>query len=133
MPTASLYVDWGWCSNMPWIGEAQIPITVGQTTAFGLFSAMQVSPPLPVQTQGTGANIFVTAINGLTDNQNANGYWWIYFVNNQEAQVGCNSYLLQDGDTIAWAYLHSNSGFAQANHPERYSRGAAAKKAVRKK
>jgi hypothetical protein len=127
MASASLFVDWGWCSNPPWQGTTQIPINVGQTTAYDLFFASQVSPPLNVQSQGTAPSIYITAINGVADNQNGNGYWWIYLINNQEAQVGCDSYLVQDGDVIAWVYLHYNTGMAQPNHPQRFTRTAAAK------
>jgi hypothetical protein len=133
MATANLYVDWGWCSNPPVQSTTQIPISVGQATAYDLFFASQVAPPLNVQTQGSGASIYVTGINGLIDNQSGNGYWWLYLINNQEAQVGCNTYLVQDGDTIAWVYLHYNSGLAQPNHPERLTRRAAAAKKPRRK
>lgn len=118
MASANLFVDWGGeFHNPPWQANNNIPIVVGQTTAYDLFLATEIVPPLAIQSQGSGQGIFITAIDGVVQNQSGNGYWWTYYINTQPAQVGCDAYLLQDGDSIAWDYQHFSSGFKQPNHP----------------
>jgi hypothetical protein len=116
--TANLFVDWGSEFHAPpWQANDRLPIVEGQTTAFDLFQSAKVIPPLAVVTQGSGQGVYVTAIDGVIQNAGGNGYWWVYFVNGAEPDVGANAYLLKDGDSVAWDYKHMASGLKQASHP----------------
>jgi len=116
MATANLFVDWGAPHVPAWQVNNGLPIVAGATTAFGLFSVSGVTPPLTVTTQGSGAGLYVTAIDGVVQDPGT-GFYWVYFVNGNMPTVGCDAYLLQDGDSIAWDYKHFSSGLSQPNHP----------------
>jgi len=117
MATVNLFVDWGSeFYTPPWQVNNGIEMADG-STVFDLFSSPAVVPPLTVASQGSGAGVYVTAINGVVQNQGGNQYWWVYFVNGQEPTVGANAYILNDGDSVAWDYKHFASGFKQAPHP----------------
>ncbi len=44
---------------------------------------------------------FVTAIDGVTQDEKA-GKYWLYYVNGKTASVGAAEYQLKDGDQIKW-------------------------------
>ncbi len=116
--TANLFVDWGGeFHNPPWQANDALEIQPGVTTVFDLFAAAGVAPPLDVQTQGAGQGVYVTAIDGVVQNQDGNGFWWVYLVNGSEPPLGANAYVLQGGESVAWDYKHFSSGLKQASHP----------------
>ena len=43
--------------------------------------------------------IFVEEINGVRGSQ---GKYWIYYVNDKEAEVGISKNIVKDGDIISW-------------------------------
>jgi hypothetical protein len=47
----------------------------------------------------SGLGFFVEKIN---DKNNTNFSYWIYYINDRQAEVGVSSYVLQDGDIINW-------------------------------
>ncbi|MEM2829237.1 MAG: DUF4430 domain-containing protein [Candidatus Jordarchaeales archaeon] len=53
---------------------------------------------------------FIDAINGVWNNENNNGYWWIYNVKHyfssevEHPSVGANKYQLSGGDTVIFVY-----------------------------
>ena len=47
---------------------------------------------------------FVTAINGVENNANQNGYYWQYWVNDELAPIAADNYVLSDGDQVLWKY-----------------------------
>jgi hypothetical protein len=118
MASANLFVDWGGDYHDPaWQVTNGIQFQPGVATAYDLFQAAQNSPPFTIASQGSGAGLYITAIDGVVQNAGGNGYWWVYFVNGTQPTVGCDAYLLNDGDSIAWDYKHFSSGFRQAPHP----------------
>ena len=56
---------------------------------------------LKVITNGTGANAFVTSINGIKANTNKREFWE-FIVNGSQAQIGAGSYTVQNNDEIQW-------------------------------
>ena len=56
---------------------------------------------LKVIINGTGANAFVTSINGIKANTNKREFWE-FIVNGSQAQVGAGSYTVQNNDEIQW-------------------------------
>ena len=55
-----------------------------------------------------GFAYFVTGINGVYQNNNITGYFWIYYINDIKANVASNDYLLKSGDQILWNYESGN-------------------------
>ena len=47
---------------------------------------------------------FITAINGVENDADGNGYYWQYWVNDELAPVAADNYVLSDGDQVLWKY-----------------------------
>ncbi len=59
-----------------------------------------------IHVENTGANgmVYIAGINYLYEFDFGDLSGWMYFVNGEEASVGCDKYSLTDGDTIEWLY-----------------------------
>ena len=118
--TANLFVDWGSFHNPPWQACDFIPITPGQTTVFDLMQTAEsfCSPSITFTYQGSGQSAYLTAIDGVENNPDGNGYYWIYLVNGTSPSIGFGAYVLQAGDSVVWDYKHFSSGLRQATLPD---------------
>jgi hypothetical protein len=118
--TANLFVDWGSEFHDPaWQACDDLSIDTGSTVLDLMNEAAEeCDPPIPFTYTGSGQSAFLTSIDGVANNQNNNGYYWVYFVNGQAPQVGFGAYTLSAGDSVAWDYKHFNSGLSQASKPE---------------
>ncbi len=65
-----------------------------------------------VEVQWTGGLAFVTAINGIKQDQH---HWWQYWVNGEYGTVAANLYELNDGDSIEWKRTSSAYSTARVN------------------
>lgn len=54
-----------------------------------------------VEKKYSGIGVFIEEINGLKGNGNK---YWIYYVNDKEAQIGVSNYKLKPGDVVSWKY-----------------------------
>ncbi len=54
----------------------------------------------------SGLGFFVYEINGKKQD-NKTGLYWIYYINNQSANIGISHYIIQKGDIIEWKYEKS--------------------------
>jgi hypothetical protein len=116
--TVNQFIDWSSEFHTPsWQANDGIAVDPGTTTAFDVLSAVDVTPPLTVEHEGTGDGVFITSIDGVKANQDGNGYWWVYFVNGTMPDIGPAAYKVKSGDSIAWDYKHYSSGLKQATHP----------------
>lgn len=59
-----------------------------------------------VEVSWYGNLAFVEGIAGVTNNQ-GEGYWWQYWVNDEYGPVAANVYEVQEGDSIVWRYTSS--------------------------
>lgn len=60
--------------------------------------------PFLFETKNYGSmGLFVESINGLKNN-NKTGKYWIYYVNNESAQIGISNYIIKPNDIITWKY-----------------------------
>ncbi len=118
--SANLFVDWGAFHTPPWQACDSIPIVPGQTTVLELLQQAGTScnPPIVFTYQGSGQSAYLTSIDGVENNANGNGYYWIYFVNGQVPSIGFGAYVLNNGDSVVWDYKHFSSGLRQATLPE---------------
>ena len=75
-------------------------------TAFGLLREANVTMHFELRWVEYGwpyNDVFVTSINGTTNDQGRD-LWWQYCVNGAYASQGALSQALQDGDAVKWAY-----------------------------
>lgn len=118
--SANLFIDWQAEFHTPAYQACDgLAISAGTTTVEDLLNeAGGCQPPISYTSVGTGANAYLTAIDGVTSNQDGNGYYWVYYVNGVMATVGFGEYTLSDNDSVAWDYKHFSSGLKQANQPD---------------
>lgn len=78
-----------------------------QTTVYELMQTLSASSVKPFsfsgQDYGAGMGYFVTEINGIKNDPQA-GEYWIYYINDESAQVGISNYIINKGDKIEWKY-----------------------------
>lgn len=48
---------------------------------------------------------FVESINGVVNNADNNGKYWLYWVNGEHPPVGADKYILRNGDNVEWRYI----------------------------
>ncbi len=71
----------------------------GNTTVFdALITNFQVNYTM------YGTLAYVRSINNVWENVNITGYYWIYYINGNRAQIASNSYSPSNGDIILWIY-----------------------------
>lgn len=59
---------------------------------------------MPVVFRDTFMGPYIDGINGLFELAHGAGSGWIYFVNGDPQGMGCESYILHDGDYVEWRY-----------------------------
>lgn len=59
-----------------------------------------------IQIENTGAEgmVYIAGINYLYEFDFGDVSGWMYFVNDESPSVGCDEYVLEDGDSIEWLY-----------------------------
>lgn len=115
MAEVNHFVDWSAEFHQPpWQVNDNVSVQPGVTTVFDVLRSVQ--PLLSPTYEGSGPGLYVTGIGGVEQNSDT-GYYWVYFVNSSEPDVGPAAYVLQGGESIAWDYKPSASGFKQATHP----------------
>jgi len=76
-----------------------ITLTDGETTAF--YATDKVCE---IDGYGFPDNAYIQEIDGVRENVDKSNYFWIYYINGEEAQIGCSAYNLEDGDEVMWIY-----------------------------
>lgn len=117
--TANLFIDWQakW-HTPPYQAYDGLPISTGAVVESLMNEAEECSPPITYTSVGSGASAYLTAIDGVENNQAGNGYYWVFFVNGKMPTVGFGAYELSNGDSVAWDYKHYSSGLSQVNQPD---------------
>lgn len=83
--------------------ETVFPIAQGDTVYTILTEAAQ-SQRIHLETSGGAGMRYVAGIEYLYEFDFGDLSGWIYRVNGQDASVGCEQYVLRDGDKIEWLY-----------------------------
>lgn len=65
---------------------------------------------LSVNAQNSAMGIYIAGIGGLAEKQHGGQSGWKYSVNGVDANMSCASYVLHDGDVVAWRYVTSLDG-----------------------
>ena len=81
------------------LAETEYAFETGETVYDILVEACRANN---IQTEFSGG--YVSGINFIYEFDFGELSGWMYFVNGEEASVGCDSYLLSDGDKIQWIY-----------------------------
>ncbi|MFQ5831764.1 MAG: DUF4430 domain-containing protein [Candidatus Thorarchaeota archaeon] len=72
-----------------------------------------------VEVSWYGNFAFVESIAGVTNDQ-GEGLWWQYWVNDEYGPVAANVYEVQDGDAIIWRYTSSQVEGHGGQNPDRF-------------
>ena len=120
MASANLFVDWSSpFHNPPWQACDYLPIEAGVTTVLNLMNeANSCKPKISFTYEGDGESAYLTSIDGVENNQDNNGFYWVFFVNGQMPKVGMGAYKLSNNDSVVWDYKHYSSGMMQVNQPD---------------
>ncbi len=88
----------------------ELVIDYGNTTQTA-FSNLVASTAFDVLNQSASVTYiqyaygkFVISINGVANNDNNNGFFWQYWVNDILAPVAADNYILTNGDHVLWRY-----------------------------
>ncbi|HMO15534.1 MAG TPA: DUF4430 domain-containing protein [Pirellulaceae bacterium] len=79
-------------------------------TGSTVFQLMQIAAQKKLITlddfSETLGQVFIKSINGQSNSQQQ-GRYWLFYVNDELSKVGCNSYILENGDQIRWSFAES--------------------------
>lgn len=81
------------------LAETEYAFEAGETVYDILVEACRANN---IQTEFSGG--YISGMNYIYEFDYGELSGWMYFVNGEEASVGCNSYTLSDGDRIQWLY-----------------------------
>jgi len=83
--------------------EQQIPIADGDTVYDILVEAARKNS-IHIEKSGSDGMIYINAINYIYEFGFGDLSGWVYTVNGKSPSVGCDEYILSDGDAIEWIY-----------------------------
>ncbi|MBP1548367.1 MAG: DUF4430 domain-containing protein, partial [Oscillospiraceae bacterium] len=81
------------------LAETEYAFEAGETVYDILVEACRANN---IQTEFSGG--YISGINYIYEFDYGELSGWMYFVNGDEASVGCDSYTLSDGDKVQWIY-----------------------------
>lgn len=85
-------------------------------TVYSVLSRAVRENQIQIEVQGSDENalstVYVEGINYLYEFSCGSESGWIYKVNDEYAEKGCDSFNLKDGDEIQWIYICSQEDFS---------------------
>jgi hypothetical protein len=88
--------------------RAELPLsftTTERTTVYDFMDKLRKDGRIAfTEKEYAGMGKFIKAINGIQSNGDQN---WIYYVNDQKAEVGVSNYKINPGDVVSWKYEKS--------------------------
>lgn len=86
-------------SNAPY--QIQAPPS---STAYQVMDGLRQENKISFSTKNfSGLGYFVQEINGIKNNPST-GFYWTFYINNQEAKVGISNYIIKPNDTLTWKF-----------------------------
>ncbi len=64
---------------------------------------------LELNTRTTSYGVYVAGIEGLDEKEYGGASGWTYMVNGESPMFAATEYILEDGDTVEWAYVKDGS------------------------
>lgn len=88
------------------IDKMAISISSGET-AYDILSSGATKSGIMIDSSYTAGydSYYIKAINYIYEFSCGSESGWLYLVNDEVSQVGCNKYVLQDGDTVRFSYV----------------------------
>lgn len=80
-------------------GARQMTLPIGNT----VYDALR-STGLVVSATGSGKRVYISSIQGLAHFDGGQDSGWMYLINGRPPNEGAGSYVLAEGDTVAWRY-----------------------------
>ncbi|MEA1962720.1 MAG: DUF4430 domain-containing protein [Patescibacteria group bacterium] len=77
-------------------------------TAFDLMKELQNKDSIEFDYKESNVGVFVNSINNIENNVSDN-IFWMFYVNDEMANVGIGAYDLQNGDVIEWKYIDTEN------------------------
>lgn len=90
--------------DMPDNGAAESTTATVEVPAGATAYDALVASGADVQAEDGDYGKFVTSINGVANGSEGEASGWIYKVNDESPSEGCDSYVLQNGDTVTWEF-----------------------------
>jgi len=85
------------------LAQTQFDIAQGET-AYDLLTQAARTYGIRLDTSGAQGMMYVSGINYLYEFACGELSGWVYLVNGERAGIGCDQYVLSDGDVIEWRY-----------------------------
>jgi hypothetical protein len=82
--------------------DYQVSLPVGATPFAALIEAEKLG--LVVERTGSGQQAFIKAIGGISNETVADGKFWLYYINDRQANLGADVYQLKAGEQITWKF-----------------------------
>lgn len=74
------------------------------STAYQVMDALRQENKISFSTKNfSGLGHFVQEINSIK-NSPSTGFYWTFYINNQEAKVGISNYIVKPNDTLTWKF-----------------------------
>ncbi len=74
------------------------------STAYQVMDKLRQENKISFSTKNfSGLGYFVQEINGIK-NSPSTGFYWTFYINNQEAKVGISNYKIKPSDTLTWKF-----------------------------
>lgn len=73
-------------------------------TVYDILTEAAQGYSIHMENDGANGMVYISGINYLYEFDFGELSGWMYFVNGEEAGVGCDEYVLSDGDAIEWLY-----------------------------
>ena len=85
-------------------------VTTSESTAYGILLRAQTEGSYSITaTTHYELGLFVESIAGwgtCGSCQNEDGFYWLYYVNNNDGDVAANRKIISDGDLVEWNYTN---------------------------
>jgi hypothetical protein len=90
-------------TNAKILGGCQVYVDK-DATVFDVLKTACKNNKIQFEYQGSGTSVYIEGIDYLYEFDCGDLSGWEYSVNDSFPNVGCNSYTVQDGDTVRWLY-----------------------------
>ncbi|MBP6859119.1 MAG: DUF4430 domain-containing protein [Candidatus Magasanikbacteria bacterium] len=87
------------------ISDTSYPIhALPNSTAYQVMDTLRQENKISFSTKNfSGLGYFVQEINGIK-NSPSTGFYWTFYINNQEAKVGISNYTIKANDILTWKF-----------------------------
>lgn len=92
------------------LDNMNVALKTGSTVFDALKAVESNNPALLIVSENSGLGVYVKSIGSLAEKMLGAESGWQYFVNGEYKPQSCDSYILENGDKIAWRYTCNQGG-----------------------